>query len=189
MFSVALLPGCGGSASNSNAGGVGTVTTGAPSTSAATASAAAVTTAAATTASGDFNSCSVVTQPQAASAIGESVSAGVLGIATVEGGLACVFYGPDAVSPKDPNVAQADTVRVVVVEGSDAAKWYDDYKSSPTVHAQAISGYGDQAYYDGYASLSVMKGNAYIRISISPSGAAPSLADEEKLMSAALPGI
>jgi hypothetical protein len=189
VLSVALLSGCGGSASNSNAGGAATVTAGAQPTSAATGFAAVATTAAATTASGNFDSCSVVTQAQAASAIGESVSAGVLGTATVEGGLACVFYGPDAVSPKDPNVAQADTVRMVVVEGSDAAKWYNDYKSSPTVHARAISGYGDQAYYDGYASLSVMKGDAYIRISISPSGAAPSLSDEEKLMSAVLPGI
>ena len=46
------------------------------------------------TASGNFNSCSVVTRAEAASALGQAVTAGVLGHATVEGGLACVFYGP-----------------------------------------------------------------------------------------------
>ncbi len=136
---------------------------------------------------GHFDSCSVVTQAVAASAIGETVTAGVLGNATVEGGLACVFYGPSAPSPHDPNVAQADSVRVVVVEGSDAATWYNDYKSK--VHPQAITGYGDQAYYDGDASLSVMKGDYYLRVAVSPAGAPPSLQDEEKLATAILPSL
>jgi hypothetical protein len=111
-------------------------------------------------ATGNFNSCSVVTRAEAASAIGESVTPGVLGNATVEGGLACVFYGPSAPSPATPNAAQPDSVRVVVVEGSHALTWYDDYKSK--VHAQPISGFGDRAYYDGYASLSVLKGDHYL---------------------------
>jgi hypothetical protein len=136
---------------------------------------------------GNFDSCTVVTQAEAASAIGETVSAGVLGNATVEGGLACVFYGPSSPTPHDPNVAQADSVRVVVVEGTDALTWYDDYKSK--VSAQAITGYGDQAYYDGYASLSVMKGNNYVRIAVAPANTAPSLADEEKLATAILPSL
>jgi len=131
-----------------------------------------------------FNSCSVVTQAQAASAIGGTVSKGVLGNATVEGGLACVFYGSSAPSPHTPNVAQADTVRVVVVQGSNALKWYNDYKSK--VHAQSISGYGNKAYYDGYASLSVLKGDYYLRIAVSPAKAAPSLSDEERLAKAVL---
>jgi hypothetical protein len=91
----------------------------------------------------NFNSCSVVTQAEAASAIGQSVTPGVLGKATVEGGLACVFYGPSAPTPTTPNVAQADSVRVVVVKGSDALTWYNAYKSSPEVHAQPVAGYGD----------------------------------------------
>jgi lipopolysaccharide export system protein LptA len=111
----------------------------------------------------------------------------VLGNATVEGGKACVFYGSGSPLPHDPDVAQADSVRVVVVEGSDATKWYDDYKSKVT--PQAISGYGDQAYYDGYASFSVLKGDVYVRIAVSPLDAAPSLADEEKLMTAILPNV
>lgn len=150
-----------------------------------TAPVATTTTAVSTT--GNFNSCSVVTQAEAASAIGTSVTPGVLGNATVEGGLACVFYGPSAPTPTTPNVAQADSVRVVVVKGSDALTWYNDYKSK--VSAQPISGYGDQAYYDGYASLSVLKGDTYLRIAVSPAGAAPSLADEEKLAAAILPSL
>jgi hypothetical protein len=136
-------------------------------------------------AGGKFNSCSVVTQAEAASALGQPVSAGVLGHATVEGGLACVFYGPSAPSPRDPNVAQPDTVRVVVVTGPDALKWYKDYKSK--VSAQPVSGYGDQAYYDGYASLSVLKGGQYLRIAVAPPGAPPSLPTEKKLAAAILP--
>jgi hypothetical protein len=133
----------------------------------------------------NFNSCSVVKQAEAASAIGESVSPGVIGNATVEGGLACVFYGPSAPTPHTPNVAQADTVRVVVVEGSDALTWYNDYKSK--VSPKPITGYGDQAYYDGYASLSVLKGDYYLRVAVAPAGAPPSLSDEEQLATAILP--
>jgi hypothetical protein len=132
-----------------------------------------------------FNSCSVVTQAEAASALGQPVSAGVLGHATVEGGLACVFYGPLAPAPRNPNVAQPDTVRVVVVTGPDALKWYKDYKSK--VNAQPVGGYGDQSYYDGYASLSVLKGGHYLRIAVAPAGAPPSLPAEKKLAAAILP--
>lgn len=132
-----------------------------------------------------FNSCLVVTQAEAAQALGQPVSAGVLGHATVEGGLACVFYGPSAPSPRDPNVAQADTVRVVVVTGADALKWYQDYRSK--VSAQPVTGYGDRAYYDGYASLSVLTGDQYLRIAVAPVGAPPSLPAEKKLAAAILP--
>jgi hypothetical protein len=135
----------------------------------------------------NFDSCSVVTQAEAAGAIGTTVTAGVLGSATVEGGLACVFYGPSSPTPHDPNTAQADSVRVVVVEGSDALTWYNDYKSK--VNAQAITGYGDQAFYDGDASLSVMKGNDYLRVAVSPAGGPPSLSDEEMLATAILPSL
>ena len=53
----------------------------------------------------------------------------MLGTATVEGGFACVFYGPSAPSPTTPDTAQSDSVRVVVVKGTDALQWYNDYKS------------------------------------------------------------
>jgi hypothetical protein len=161
-------------------------TTAGPSAAAASSAPTAGSTTA-TLANGDFNSCSVVTQAEAASAIGESVTAGVLGSATVEGGLACVFYGPSAPTPRDPNVAQADSVRVVVVEGPDALTWYNDYKSK--VNAKTLSGYGDQAYWDGYASLSVLKGTSYLRIAVSPGLDPPSLSDEEQLAKAILPGL
>jgi len=145
----------------------------------------ATTTTAARTA--NFNSCSVITQAEAAGALGASVSAGVLGTATVEGGLACVFYGPSAPSPRNPNIGQLDTVRVVVVKGSDAVTWYNSYKTSPTVRAEAISGYGNQAYYDGYASLSVLKGDSYLRVAVIGAGTPPSLSAEEQLANAILP--
>jgi len=113
------------------------------------------------------------------------VSRGKLGNATVEGGRACVFYGSSAPTPTTPNVSQPDTVRVVVVEGGDASHWFDDYRSK--VSPRSIRGYGDQAYYDGYASLSVLKGSSYLRIAVSPAGATPSLADEERLAAAIVP--
>jgi hypothetical protein len=159
-----------------------TTTTSSSEASTTSASVASTTTSVAT---GNFNSCSVVTRAEAASAIGESVTPGVLGNATVEGGLACVFYGPSAPTPTTPNEAQPDSVRVVVVEGSRALSWYDDYKSK--VHAQSVSGFGDQAYYDGYASLSVLKGEHYLRIAVAPAHGPPSLSDEEKLAAAVLP--
>jgi hypothetical protein len=149
-------------------------------TAPASASSSAVSTA-------NFDSCSVVTQAEAASAIGQPVSAGLLGNATVEGGLACVFYGPSAPSVRTPNIAQPDSVRVVVVKGADALRWYNNYRSLTAVHAQPVAGFGDRAYYDGYASLSVLKGGYYLRIAISPPGAPPSLSDEKQLAAVILP--
>ena len=181
-----LLAACGSSSSSSST----TATTAASTTtsragSTTTTAAPTTTTAAASTA--NFNSCSVGTQSEAAAALGSSVTPGVLGNATVEGGLACVFYGPSTTTPTNPNVAQPDSVRVVVVKGPDAVTWYNNYKSTPGLTPQAISGYGDQAYYDGYASLNVLKGDSYVRIAVSPAGAAPSLSAEEQLATAILP--
>jgi hypothetical protein len=145
------------------------------------------------TASGNFNSCSVVTRAEAASALGQEVTAGVLGHATVEGGLACVFYGP-SVPPvlRNPDEAVGDSVRVVVVKGPNALKWYKDYESK--VKAQPVSGIGNQAFFDGYASLSVLKGSYYLRDAVIPPPI-PSpkqyvqlvLKDEEQLARAILP--
>jgi hypothetical protein len=133
---------------------------------------------------GKFNSCSIVTQAEAASALGSKVSAGVLGTATVEGGLACVFFGPAAPATQDADLAQPDTVRVVLVKGASALKWYNNYRSR--VPARAVSGYGDKAFFDGGSSLSVLKGRDYLRVAVVPKGAAPSLADEKTLAAAIL---
>ncbi len=135
----------------------------------------------------NFNSCSVVSQAEAAGALGQPVSAGVLGNATVEGGLACVFYGPSSPTPTTPNSSQPDTVRVVVVKGGEALTWYDDYKASPEVHVEPIAGYGVEAFFDGGASLSVLQGAYYLRVAVIPAGAPPSLSDEEQLAKAILP--
>jgi len=118
------------------------------------------------TASDNFNSCSVVTRAEAAKALGQEVTAGVLGHATVEGGLACVFYGPSVpIALRKPDVAVGDSVRVVVVKGPNALKWYKDYESK--VEAKPVSSIGDKAFFDGYASLSVLKGSYYLRDAVS----------------------
>lgn len=178
-FVAVALTGC-GSASSS-------VTTGNSARAATTPPATTTPAGGTTTTSGNFDSCTVVTTPDAAAALGQSVTSGVLGTATVEGGLACVFYGPSAPTPHTPNVAQPDTVRVVVVKGTDAVTWYNAYRSSPAVRPQAVSGFGDQAFYDGYASLSVLKGDTYLRVAVAPAGAPPSLAAEKQLATAILP--
>jgi len=172
-----LLAACASSSSSASASSSSVSTTGA--TAAPSRSAPAPATA------GNFDSCSVVTRAEAASALGQAVTPGVLGNATVEGGLACVFYGPSAPTPRDPNVAQADSVRVVVVHGPKALTWFQDYKSK--VSAQPVTGYGDQAYYDGYASLSILEGDYYVRIAVAPAGAPPSLTAEKQLAGAILP--
>jgi len=180
-----LLAACSSSPSTSSS----STSTTSPSTTGTSTSpttvASTTTTTSASTA--NFNSCSVVTQAEAASALGQPVTPGVLGNATVEGGLACVFYGPSSPTPTTPNVAQPDTVRVVVVKGPDALTWYNNYKSLAQVRAQPISGYGDQAFYDGGASLSVLKGGSYLRVAVAPAGAPPSLSAEEQLAATILP--
>lgn len=174
--SAALVPlaGCGTTAKPAVAG------TGA--TSAATASpagAAAATTAPAVAAT---DSCSVITQAEAGAALGQPARPPVRGKATVEGGVACVFYGPDVPAGTNPDIPVFDSVRVVLVTGPKAAKYFKDYRRK--VAARTITGLGDQAYYDGYASISVLKGEAYVRIAV---GLAHNLSAEEKLAADALP--
>ena len=130
-----------------------------------------------------FDSCSVVTQAQAGAALGQAVRAPVRGKATVEGGIACVFYGPSVRAGADPDIPVTDSVRVVLVTGSDASKFFNDYKSR--VPAQAIAGLGDQAYYDGSASLSVLKGDEYLRVAVI--GVRDVLGAEKTLVKAVLP--
>jgi len=173
-----VLAGCGSSGSSATtSSGAHTATTTVP---------ASTTTGSSTTASGNFNSCTVVTTPEAAAALGQSVTAGALGTATIEGGRACVFYGASSPTPHTPNIAQPDSVRVVVVKGPNATKWYNAYKSSAVVRPQAITGYADQVFYDGYASLNVLKGDTYLRVAVAPAHAAPSLAAEQQLATAIL---
>ena len=136
----------------------------------------------ATTAVSTANSCSVVTQSEASAALGQPVKAPILGKATVEGGVACVFYGPDVPAGTSPDIAVPDSIRVVLVTGADARKWFRNYRSK--VHARPISGLGDKAYYDGYASISVLQGDAYVRIAV---GIANNLSVEETLARDALP--
>jgi hypothetical protein len=127
-------------------------------------------------------SCSVVTQSEASAALGQPVKAPLLGKATVEGGVACVFYGPDVPPGTSPDIAMPGSVRVVLVTGADATKWFDNYRGK--VHAQSLPGLGDEAYYDGYASISVLQGDAYVRIAV---GKPDNLSVEETLARDALP--
>jgi hypothetical protein len=105
-----------------------------------------------------------------------------MGKAWVEGGHACVFYGPGIPASTNPDVPVNNSVRVVLVNGSQAKMYYDDYKTK--IPAQEITGFGDQAYYDGSMSLSVMKGSSYIRIAVI--GVPDVLKAEEKLATSAL---
>ena len=151
-----------------------------PHTSPATAAAPAASAAPAA----QVDSCSVVTQSEVESAFGATVQPGVRGKATVEGGVACVYYGDGVPEGTNPDVAIANSVRVVLVSGSDGPKWFADYKSK--VPAAALAGLGDQAFWDGSASVSVLKGSAYLRIAVVPR-TGPSESAEKSLAEAALP--
>ncbi len=123
----------------------------APSTAPAAASSAASAPAAGPT------SCSVVTAAEASAALGgQKVTGPHTGHATVEGGTACVWYGPHVPSGASPNIPYGGTVRVVLVTGPKAKKHFDDYRSK--VQAPTVAGLGDAAFYDGNASISVLKG-------------------------------
>jgi lipopolysaccharide export system protein LptA len=110
------------------------------------------------------DSCTAITQAEASAALGQAVRTPVRGKATVEGGIACVFYGPAVPAGANPDIPVSGSVRVVLVRGAQAQAFFADYRTK--VHAERVPGLGDQAYYDGYASLSVLKGNAYIRIAV-----------------------
>jgi hypothetical protein len=175
---VSVVTGCQSSGTNANG-----KPPAAPS-SAGSPSAAAASSLAPTPASGPGkpDSCNVITMAEASAALGQPVKPPIKGSAYVEGGIACVFYGPDAPPGISPNVPVGDTVRVVLVTGPKAKKWFDDYRSK--VPAKSISGLGDAAYYDGYASISVLKGDAYVRIAV---GIANNLQAEEMLARDAVP--
>lgn len=173
---VALVTACGSSAkpvTTAPAGG---------STAAGAVSSAPAATASASPAAATAHSCNVITQSEAGAALGQTVRPPVRGHATVEGGIACVYYGPNVPAGTSPDVPVGDSVRVVLVTGPKAKKFFDDYRTR--VHAQPISGLGHKAYYDGYASISVLKGNAYVRIAV---GIANNLSAEKTLAADALP--
>jgi hypothetical protein len=142
-----------------------------------------VTTTASSVSSAPVDSCLAISQLEAGGALGQTVRAPVRGRATVEGGVACVFYGSAAPPGADPDVPVTDSVRVVLVRGPEARSFFNDYRSK--VQAQPVAGLGDQAYYDGFASLSVLKGDAYLRIAVI--GVVDVLGAEKKLAAAALP--
>jgi lipopolysaccharide export system protein LptA len=110
------------------------------------------------------DSCAAITQAEAGAALGRAVKPPVHGKASVEGGVVCVFYGPSVAAGTDPDVPVGDSVRVVLVKGPQAEAFFADYRKK--VRPQAVTGLGDQAFYDGYASLSVLKGDAYVRIAV-----------------------
>jgi len=147
--------------------GCAPTTTGASSSRASTpASAAPAASPSAAGTNTTLDSCSVVTQAEVETAFGAPVQPGVKGKATVEGGVACVYYGLGVPAGTDPDVARVNSVRVVLVTGSDATTWFNDYKSK--VPAVALTSLGDQAYWDGSASVSVLKGDEYLRVAVVP---------------------
>ncbi len=165
-----------------SSGTASTSTSAAPAVNPATsAPAASATSAAPAQAAGRAtSSCTVIDQAEAGAALGQPVQPPVKGHAFVEGGVACVFDGPNAIGD-NPDIPYGDTVRVVLVTGPKAKVYFDDYRSK--VNAQPISGLGDAAYYDGFASISVLKGDAYVRIAV---GIANNLSAEKTLAGDAL---
>ncbi len=149
---------------------------------ATSASAAGATPTALARAAGKATSCTVISQAEAGVALGQPVKPPVMGKAYVEGGVACVFNGPSVPPGASPDIPYGDTVRVVLVTGPKAQIYFDDYRNK--VDARPISGLGDAAYYDGFASISVLKGDAYVRIAV---GIANNLSAEKALAADALP--
>jgi hypothetical protein len=133
-------------------------------------------------AAGPATSCTVISAAQASAALGgQPVKPPVMGKAFVEGGRACVSNGPSVPPGASPDIPYGDTVRVVLVTGPQAKKYFSDYRGK--VHAQPVSGLGDAAFYDGFASISVLKGHAYVRIAV---GIANNLSAEKALAADAL---
>jgi len=68
---------------------------------------------------------------------------------------------------------------------------YSDAEREAVVHAHPRTAHFKediiQAFYDGFASFSVLKGNCYLRIAVAPALAPPSLSAEEQLATAILP--
>ena len=165
-----------------SSGTASTLTSSAPAVhSAASAPAASATSAAPAQPGGKATSCTVIDQAEAGGALGAPVKPPIMGKAFVEGGVACVFNGPNVPPGANPDIPYGDTVRVVLVTGPKAKIYFDDYRSK--VSAQPISGLGDAAYYDGFASISVLKGDAYVRIAV---GIANNLSAEKTLAGDAL---
>jgi hypothetical protein len=164
-------------------GGTATTSTSSPPAipTAASAPAASTTPTTAAQAAGKATSCTVINEAEASAALGQPVQPPIRGKAFVEGGVACVFDGPNAPPGANPDVPYADTVRVVLVTGPKAKMYFDDYRAH--VNAQPLSSLGDAAYYDGFASISVLKGDAYVRIAV---GIASNLSAEKTLAADAL---
>lgn len=115
-------------------------------------------------ATSSLNACTVLSVGEVSKGLGQTVGSGVAGKASVEGGVACVFYGPSVAPGADADVPTPDSVRIALVTGSSAQKWYADYLSK--VAPVTIKGLGDDAFYDGTASVNLLKGDAYLRISV-----------------------
>jgi len=119
--------------------GSSSATTGAASSSASPTSASSAQSAASgSSASAVATSLTIITRSQAGAALGQAVKPPVLGHATVEGGVAAVFYGPNAPADASADVPVNDSVRAVLVTGPHALKYFNDYRSK--VKAQAIAG-------------------------------------------------
>ena len=180
VAAMLVVAACGSSAKATTAG-----SSGSPASAGSRAPATGGSSAPAATgpASATATSRTVITRSEAGAALGQAVKPPVEGRATVEGGIAAVFYGPDAPVGANPDVPVADSVRVVLVTGPNALKYFNNYRSK--VAALPIAGLGDKAYYDGYASLSVLKGDEYLRVAVI--GVKHVLQAEERLAAGAVP--
>lgn len=111
-----------------------------------------------------LNSCTVLSVGEVGKGLGQIVTPGIRGNASVEGGVACVYYGPSVAPGADPDTPVPDSVRVVLVTGPKAQPWYQDYLAK--VAPITIKNLGEDAFYDGTASVNVLEGSSYLRISV-----------------------
>ncbi len=160
-----LATACASAPASANRGGSSSPSAPA-STSSAPASPAPTASGGATQAAGGgLTPCTVITEIEASVALGQLAKPPIAASGTVEGGSACVFYGPQVPAGTNPNMPVADSVRVILVMGPKAKQAFDSYRSQ--VRATAVRDLGYPAFYDEYGTLSVLKGDAYLRISVS----------------------
>src|SRR6195952_1373604 len=74
-----------------------------------------------------LNSCTVLSVGEVSAGLGQTVRPGIRGKSVIEGGVTCAFYGPSVAAGASPDTPVPDSVRIVLVKGSAAQKWYHDY--------------------------------------------------------------
>lgn len=169
-FSILIVAGCGSSAATSNpAGGGGG---GSSAAADATQQAAGQTVAAPPTAGqtaapaapANLDPCKLITQAEAAAALGEPVDPGKQAAA---GASSCLWSGNDP-----SKIVSTDAVDVSVV---DLSTFNESHKAGSGITVTPVPGLGDEAYFvdlgPGFVNLQVRKGSTAFTVDVMISGA------------------